>query len=302
MSLDTGKAAEAGHDQGRGGTRRSGASRTTPILVGAGLGLAAGIVLGLRAADGVNGGARKAETATYPPLDVPKPIAPDLWIVDSGPIHVAGLTLPIRMTIVRLQEGDLLIHSPTRFTPDLGREIDALGTVRHLIAPNIAHWTFLAEWQQAYPATTTWGAPGLRDRREVRESDLRIDRELGDEAPPAWRDEVDQGIVPGAGGFRETYFFHKAARTLILVDLIESVEPARLPPLTRLAMRLSGATRDSTAFHVRSLLLLDRQKARQAVTRMLALQPERVLFAHGRWFADRGAERLNRAFAWLLRD
>ncbi|WP_158266387.1 DUF4336 domain-containing protein [Allosphingosinicella deserti] len=300
MSLDTGKAADAGDDRGRPGTDRPGAPGATPILIGAGLGLAAGILLGLRAADGVGGGAGKAEEATYPPLDVPKPLAADLWIVDSGPMHIAGLTLPIRMTIVRLQGGDLLIHSPTRFTPDLGRQIDALGTVRHLIAPNIAHWTFLSEWQQAYPATTTWGAPGLRDRRQVRVSAVTIDRELGDEAPPAWRDEIDQGIVSGAGGFRETYFFHKASRTLILVDLIESVEPARLPPLTRFAMRLSGATRDSTAFHVRSLLLLDRQQARQAVTRMLALQPARVLFAHGRWFADRGAERLNRAFAWLL--
>ena len=40
---------------------------------------------------------------TYPPLDVLKPVAKDLWIVDSGPQEAMGLTLPVRMTVIRLE-------------------------------------------------------------------------------------------------------------------------------------------------------------------------------------------------------
>ena len=57
-----------------------------------------------------------ADDITYPPLDVPKPVADGVWIVDSGPLRVFGLLgLPIRMTALQLSSGDMLMHSPTRF-------------------------------------------------------------------------------------------------------------------------------------------------------------------------------------------
>jgi len=144
--------------------------------------------------------------ATYPPLDIPKPVAEGVWIVDSGPINAMGLTLPVRMTIFRLKDGDLLLHSPTRFSAEVARAVEALGPVRHLVAPNIAHWTFLADWQSAYPDATTWAAPGLRDRAQVRASNVRINAELSETAPAEWADTLDQGIVPGGAGFNEVWF------------------------------------------------------------------------------------------------
>ncbi|RYF73771.1 MAG: DUF4336 domain-containing protein, partial [Comamonadaceae bacterium] len=59
-----------------------------------------------------------------------------------------GLKLPLRMTIIRLKNGDLLLHSPTPFSPEVAKAVEGLGRVRHLVAPNIAHWTFLADWQR----------------------------------------------------------------------------------------------------------------------------------------------------------
>ena len=97
---------------------------------------------------------------TYPPLDVPKQVADGIWIVDSGSLRVFGvLGLPIRMTVLRLSSGDILMHSPTRFDARLKAEIEAHGPIRHLVAPNIAHWSFLAEWQRQCPDAVTWAAP-----------------------------------------------------------------------------------------------------------------------------------------------
>ncbi|MEC8179526.1 MAG: hypothetical protein VX072_07665, partial [Pseudomonadota bacterium] len=55
-----------------------------------------------------------ASQVTYPPLDVPKAVADGVWLVNSGPMNVYGMPMPIRMTVIRLASGDLLLHSPTR--------------------------------------------------------------------------------------------------------------------------------------------------------------------------------------------
>lgn len=238
--------------------------------------------------------------ATYPPLDVPKPVADGVWIVDSGPMNAMGLALPVRMTILRLNDGDLLLHSPTPFSAAAAEAVAALGRVRHLVAPNIAHWTFLADWQRAFPDATSWAAPGLRDRAQVQASPVRFDAELGATAPAAWADTIDQGIVAGGAGFSEVWFFHRHSRTLVLVDLIENLEPAKLPPLARLAMQAAAATQGTTARYLRLPIRLGGAEAKQAVRAIVALAPERVIFAHGRIFDSNGAAALARAFDWLI--
>jgi hypothetical protein len=62
--------------------------------------------------------------APYEPLNVPKAIAPGVWLVDGPEIwfgYFAGLKLPFptRMTIVRLPDGGLWLHSPTKPTDAL---------------------------------------------------------------------------------------------------------------------------------------------------------------------------------------
>lgn len=245
-------------------------------------------------------GADDGPDPTYPPLDQPKRIADDVWIVDSGPIVSLGLALPVRMTIIRLRNGDLLLHSPTRYSPELASAIGELGTIRHLVAPNVAHWTFIADWQRAFPATVMWAAPGLNERAQVRASTLRIDRELGGAAPAEWADVLHQGVVSGAAGFNEVWFMHKPSRTLIVTDLIEYLEPDKLPPVSRLLMQAAAATDGTTARYLRVPVRLGGTTAKAAVQAMIALQPERVVFAHGTVFESDGAARLARAFEWLV--
>jgi hypothetical protein len=78
----------------------------------------------------------------------------NLLIVESGPLG-SWMRLPIRMTIIRLSSGALWLHSPTRLAPGLGTEINVLGAVGHLVAPNSARWMHLEAWQRAHPNATT---------------------------------------------------------------------------------------------------------------------------------------------------
>lgn len=263
------------------------------LLLGAGA-AAAGLALYL------SRGATRDDTAiTYPPLDMPKPLGTDIWIVDSGPFSAMGMKLPVRMTVIRLGDGSLLLHSPTRHTPELAKALTALGPIRHLVAPTMAHWSFLKDWQEAFPDATSWGVPVLRTRAPVQQSHVRIDADLGDTAPSDWAEAIDQGIVRGVGGFEEAWFFHKPSRTLVLTDLIENLDPQKLGPVTASVMRATLATAGTSALHARLALRPNAADVRAAFDTMLALEPEAVVFAHGDIFRGRGTEQLREAFAWL---
>ena len=69
----------------------------------------------------------------YEPINVYKTLAPDIGIVD-GPFEyliVAGVRLPLpfttRMTVVRLSNGDLFLHSPIKFDEGLAKEVRRVG-------------------------------------------------------------------------------------------------------------------------------------------------------------------------------
>jgi len=245
------------------------------------------------------------EIGTYEPINCLKPVADQVWIVD-GPLidfQYLGLRIPFptRMTILRLADGSLWIHSPTGLAPTVQRQVDALGPVRHLIAPNTIHYAWIPDWKSAYPAAATHAAPGVCARARRMGIAIDIDRELGDAPDPDWAGQIDQVLVHGAV-LSEVVFFHRRSRTLILTDLIENFEPHRLRSRWwRLLVRLSGAMDpDGKApIDMRLTFLGHRKALRAAVRRMIAWHPDRVILAHGRWYDRDGAAELARAFRWL---
>src|SRR4051812_34479415 len=96
-------------------------------------------------------------------------IAPNVWIVDAA-ASMGRLQIPTRMTVIRLEHGTLLLHSPIPYTKAIHRELDLLGSVEFLVAPSIAHWMYVKQWQRAFPTALTFAVPGLASRRQVRAS------------------------------------------------------------------------------------------------------------------------------------
>lgn len=140
----------------------------------------------------------------------------DIWTVQY-PVRYGGMKLSGRMTVIRLPDGSLLLHSPCEITPGLADELETLGPVRHIVAPGNFHHLHLPSAQSAYPEATTWICPGIDRKRP----ELKYDHLLGNESPDAWRDVLDQEHVGAARLIQEVVFFHRPSRTLIVVDLIE---------------------------------------------------------------------------------
>lgn len=241
----------------------------------------------------------------YEPLHTLKPVAPNLWTVDGPVVHMAYLgtriPFPTRMTVARLPDGGLWLHSPTELVPELAERVAALGTVAHLVSPNALHYTHIADWKSAFPDAITWASPGVRARAESQGSALRFDEDLGEHAPDDWCFSIDQLIFRGSRLRDEVVFFHRASRTLVVADLIENFEAdtVRGPLSWATAMPETGDPDAPQPVDLRGTDWGRRNDARASFERVLAWRPERVVVAHGRCYDHDGEAELRRAFHWL---
>jgi hypothetical protein len=89
-----------------------------------------------------------------------------VWIVD-GPVIRFGapwpkMPFPTRMTVIRLADYGLFIHSPTKLVPSLKAEIDRLGVPRCIVASNRLHYFEARKINSPLMQFPTW-LGGVRD-------------------------------------------------------------------------------------------------------------------------------------------
>jgi len=218
----------------------------------------------------------------------------DLWIAES-PLRFLGVEMGSRMSVVRLRSGQLLLHSPIRVTPELVREVTALGRVAYLVAPNRLHHLFVGEWKHACPEAAIHVAPGLDRKRP----DLQIAGVLADAPHAGWADAVDQVILRGCPFMNEVVFFHRSSSTLLAADLAFNIGSSS-PRLTRLAFRLGGTYSRLSPTLLERLLVRDRAAFRRSLEQVLAWPFERVVVAHGEVSETGGRESLVDGYSWVL--
>jgi len=222
-------------------------------------------------------------------------LAEDLWVVER-PLRFAGLALGARMTIVRLRDGSLFLHSPVALDDALRAALLRLGPPRHAVAPNRFHHLFIGDYRNAFPDISLYAAPGLADKRP----DVSFTAELTDTAPAAWADQLDQALFAGLPAVNEVVFCHRASRSLLTCDLAFNLGP-EAPPGTRLALRLIGGYGRFGPTLVERLLVRDRHAARSSLARILAWDFDRVVVAHGTVLESGGQAALQHAYRWLTR-
>jgi hypothetical protein len=218
-----------------------------------------------------------------------------IWTVTAPLMAMGVIPMTSRMTVIRLPgDGGLLVHSPVKISPDIHRELTALGPVRHVVAPNRMHHMFCGDFRAAYPEARLYGAPGVAKKRP----DLPLDGgELGDTAPEAWAGEVDQALVGGIPMLNEVVFLHRPSGTLIATDTAANVAPSDPMPV-RVWARLNRVYgRLATPLEVR-LVCRDRQAARRGLEKVLAWDFDRVIVGHGAVVPTGGKARAREAFAW----
>jgi hypothetical protein len=215
-----------------------------------------------------------------------------LWVA-AAPLRFLGLHLGTRMTIVRRDDGGLIVHSPIALDDALRGEVEALGPVRCIIAPNLYHHLYAGDWAAAFPEARLVGARGVDKKRK----DLRFDATILDAPDPGFAGTLQPVHMRGCL-LHETVFFHARSRTLVSSDLVENFATSD-HWATRWYLEVSGIHGQPGVGLTLRPLYWARIRARAALDRVLAWDFDRIVLAHGDVIEHHGPEVLRASFSWL---
>ena len=142
-----------------------------------------------------------------------KKLAENLWVIQQ-PFKYLGLSVGTRMTIIRLENQELLIVSPIELTEEIKAQVDRLGIVKHLVLPNLFHYLFADKWGETYPESITYAVSNLQKKRPQ----LTIDKFL-DSQENFWHSELNylpftgvNTLTPGGIFPLEEYVFYHSGK------------------------------------------------------------------------------------------
>jgi hypothetical protein len=221
----------------------------------------------------------------------------NIWIYNGSTVSWYGMPYTTRMTIVRLNNGEMWIHSPGKINDGLIGEIQALGNIGYLISPNKIHHLFIQDWAALFPSAKVYSSPGLEEKRK----DIAFDHALSDTAEVAWKYEIDQLIFKGSKVMEEVVFFHKESKTLILTDLVENFHPDHFKGLRKVLARITGiiSPNGRTPLDWRVSFIFNKAKARVCLQKIINWNPKRIIISHGECIEHDAITFLKKSFSWL---
>ncbi len=172
-----------------------------------------------------------------------------IWTFDQlqGIFYVV---VPIRMTVVKLDEGGFLVYAPVAPTPECIRLVNELvaehGDVKYIILPTISgleHKVFVGPFARCFPnaqvfvAPSQWSFPLNLPLGWLGLPPKRTSLLPEDSRRTPFANQFDYAILGpielGPGKFAEVAFFHKRSHTLLVTDSVVSV-PEEPPEIVQL--------------------------------------------------------------------
>jgi hypothetical protein len=225
-----------------------------------------------------------------------------IWVAEQ-PLRFLGLPVGTRMTVILRSDNSLVLISPIKIDNHLQQQLDSLGTVKYIIAPNLFHHLYLEHCQQIYPQAELIAPSGI----ETKQPNIVISKTFV-------RDKIDfngeleyipfQGfqtfIPPKIVTLNEIVFFHPNSQTLILTDSAFNFE-RNFPLTTQLATRVLGCYQSLQPSLLEKIAIRDREIISQSIARILAWDFQRVIMAHGNIVEENAKEQLAAGYEWFLR-
>lgn len=220
--------------------------------------------------------------------------APNIWHAQRE-FTASGIRISSRMTVVKMTDGSLWLHSPIRLDADLVRQLQALGEVKYIVAPNKAHHLFAGDALATFPDAHLFGAPGLREKRP----DLTSLQELTREIPTAWQTDLDQIFVEGIPFGNETVWLHRASGTLIVTDLLQWWQGDLSLP-ARLFAQLTGVRKSLAIPTTVNWMIKDKAALTKSARAILDWPFDRLIVAHNSVIEKDAYAEVKWAFLFLM--
>jgi Domain of unknown function (DUF4336) len=225
----------------------------------------------------------------------------NLWVAEQ-PLKYFGLSVGTRMTIIRLNNGELIVISPIQVDEVEIAQINQLGKVGYIIAPNLYHHLFVAAFKAINPQAQLFIAPGL----ESKIPDLPFDKIIGKEQY-LFSDEVECLLFDGFQTFglngispvNECIFFHQESQTLILTDTAFHFDET-FPLLTQLASRAIGGYKKLSPSLLEKIAITEKEKLERSVKKVIAWDFKRIIMAHGSIIEKDAKQKFIEGYEWFL--
>lgn len=203
-----------------------------------------------------------------------------IW-ASERPVWFSGVRLRARTSVIRLDDGRLLIHSPTPPTDEWKAAIAPLGEVAWLVVPNCFHHLGTPAAAAGYPAAKIVAPRSAAPRNK----DLRIDIDI---ATSALADAVPEiALVPLAGVpfLDETVLYHRPTKTLFGADIVLQADEND-HWTWRFAARVMGCYKRLRVPPDVRKKIVDKDGAARSIAAIKALPIERLVVAHGKVIED----------------
>ncbi|MCR9143020.1 MAG: DUF4336 domain-containing protein [bacterium] len=205
----------------------------------------------------------------------------DLYCLEHAQNMPGGVYFPTRMSVIRLKGGGLWLHSPVPIDDSMAAQIEQLGPVLHVVAPNHFHHMYVAAVLDRWPDARFWFAPGLDTKvPEFAERGEPLHDDSASAAAIEWRGEIDCVQIQGAPNMNEVVFFHQATGSLVLADLVFHWGAPCGPRqwLLFTIMDVANGLRQSRMWR---LITKDRKAAANSCEKIYAWPIQRIVPCHG---------------------
>ncbi len=218
-----------------------------------------------------------------------------VWTIDR-PFSRWGVPIGTRMTVIKLSDDRLFIHSPVELTTQMQLQLANMGTVAIVVTPNHRHHLFLSEWWLSYREAYFFAPPQLQQKR----SDLVFDDALGATTSLLWRNQLYQTLLRGSDEMEEVVFCDPISKTLVLGDGLAWLHGPH--PLTALTGMVNGCFHHPSLPYFWRKSFHNRVRLRQSLQEILTWPFDKIIYSHGETVSENGKEVFARAFKWALKS
>lgn len=213
-----------------------------------------------------------------------------IW-ASERPVWFRGVRLRARTSVIRVDDGRLLIYSPAPPSEDWVKQVAALGKVSWLVVPNCFHHLGTPAAAAAFPAAKVL-APRSAGAKNPK---LRIDVEIREPSFTELMPELVLIPLEGVPFLDETLLYHRPTETLLGADVVLSADESD-HWTWRLAARVLGCYKRARVPH--DVKIADTEAASRSLHALGALTIQRLVVAHGNVIDEAPLAKLTEA--WRL--
>lgn len=219
-------------------------------------------------------------------------VAGRIWTLDR-PVWFGGVRLRARTTVVRLEDGSLLLHTPAPPTDALAEQLRALGPVRWLVVPNCWHHLGTPAAAAQFPDAQVVGPASALDRNEA----LRLHMDIQGAQFTQHVPELEALPLDGVPFWDETVLYHRPTQTLLGADIV-CFAVAKDHWTWRCAARITGCYERVRVPPDARKKISDKGAAARSLQTLLDRPARRLIVGHGDVIEERWRDDL--VEAWRL--